>query len=174
VPAPPGCRTEDVAVWDKRLAYVIGGCRARGLWLRTPGRRPRRLAADAVIGALRGDRVAWLEYRGSGDSWRERLLSGRGRARTLDGGSIDGNVESPPALDSAFTYWTDAPSEFSGPWLVRLSQRCRQWFPSPGVPSKENDPYVGDFAVLRGHVYYADDVGVFEVDPGRLRWSGRC
>jgi hypothetical protein len=127
-----------------------------------------------VIGALRGDRVAWLEYRDGGDRWRERLLSGGGRARTLDGGNLDGNVESPPSIDGAVTYWTDAPSDVHGPWLMRLSPGCRQWFPAPGLPSKEDDYFVGDFAVLRGHVYYADDVGVFEIDPGRLRWSGQC
>jgi hypothetical protein len=174
VPAPRGCRIEDVAVWDKRLAYVIGGCRARGLWLRTPGQRARRLAASAVIGALRGDRMAWKEYRDGGDSWRERLLSGRGRARTLDAGNLDGGFEGPPSFDGAFTYWTDAPNDVSGPWLVRLAPGCRQLFPAPGLPNKPYDAPDGDFAVLHGHVYYSDYVGVFELDPGRLHWTGRC
>ena len=184
---PRGCRVEDVAVWDARAAFVLHAvdhrCPAadRGLWLRGPGRRAQRLAAHAVIGALRSGRVAWLDFSKGGDRWWVRMLSSGGHAQTLDQGSLDGNAESPPTLDGTYAYWTDALSELeAGPTLMRqatVANGCRQGWPSlsdwsrVGLPGSQDHDYIADFAVDGGRLFYADAVGVFEVDPARVQWQ---
>jgi hypothetical protein len=186
VRVPPGCRVEDVAVWDARIAYVLHAVDRRcpvgdrGLWLRGPDRRARRLAAHGIIGALRSGRVAWEDFSKGDDRWRVRMLSSDGRAQTLDQGSLDGNAESPPTFDGAYAYWTDALSELeAGPTLMRqaiVANGCRQGWPSlsdsslVGLPGSQDQDYIADFAVDGGRLFYADAVGVFEVDASRVQW----
>jgi hypothetical protein len=185
----PGCGIDDVAVWDDTLAYLVRAdqsrcaARARGLWLRHSSQRPRRLAAHATIGALQSGQLVWKDFQPSHNTARLRLLAAGGHARTLDRENIE-NALSVPTLDGHYVYWTRGTSEldFGRPPLIRQTtgaRACRQGWPYPsfspevGLHTRELES-TGDFAVDHGQLFYADDSGVFQVDPSRVHWTRAC
>jgi hypothetical protein len=57
--------------------------------------------------------------------------------------------------------------------------KCPFDWPDPlsdreGPPPGAHEADLADFAVDHNQVYYADDHGVFQVDPSRLHWNPDC
>ena len=175
---PRGCTVREVAIWDRRTAYVLtragrGSCDARGLWLAQHGRHPHRVAPAGrfiELGSLRGRRLGWNRY--GAETGRLRVLTIGRHARTFDRSDFDCCPLTAPQLDGRRLYWAAGPFEGVGPWQLvrnRLGHpfRCPQ--AGPLIPTRFLDED-GDFAVRRGRIYYATEFGVFRLDPDRLRW----
>ena len=179
---PRKCEIGQVAVWDRISAYTVKGRQcppaSNGLWLRRGQRRARRLDPTARLGDLQGRKLAWLDLRQGGDRWKLRVKTLGRRARTITWGTIECCNEGVPRLSNGAVYWTIAGLDGEltlpltrAPAPVPPCRRSRhEWGSFDGVPGI--DEYQADFAVDGRRIYYADYLGVWQVDPARLRW--RC
>jgi len=179
---PHKCEVGQVAVWDRISAYTVKGRQcppaSSGLWLRRGQRRARRLDPTARLGDLRGRKLTWFDVGQGGDRWKIRVKTLGRRARTISGGTFDCCNEGVPRLSNGAVYWTIAGLDgeltlplIRAPAPVPPCRRSRhEWGSFDGVPGI--DEYQADFAVDGRRIYYADYLGVWQVDPARLRW--RC
>jgi hypothetical protein len=133
--------------------------------------------------------VAWIDTRYFGDDLqRERLhvTSRRGHSFTAARSPIC-NLDClvigfGPQIDGGSLYWA---YEFlcgcgglNGMHSTRLTRHGQQWCRSagPGFGVREwGEYFILDFAVARGRIFYAENRGLFEIDPGRIHWGRtRC
>jgi hypothetical protein len=189
---PAGCLVADLARWRRVEAYILapthaGSCGPSqlGLWVRAPGRPPRRLAAPLVaLGNVHRDVIGWIDghrpARGEAALViRIRAAQANGPARTLDFASIAEECDSfeftGAVFDEGHLYWSESCSGIFNVLMrspIALAGRHCVSFLSDIVSSAQ--PRF-DWAVDRGHVYYATDRGVMQVAPDRLHWpADRC
>jgi hypothetical protein len=180
LPAHPGCTVRAVAVWNRTAAFELAalGCRAPGLWIHRRGHKARRVSATGELGALRGGRLAFRAKDRSRFIWRIRVTGRRGRVRTLDRTTLD---LSAPRIVASYAYWTKS-DDFDPPTLLRTRidrpTSCWESWPrrrgrAVGL-NRRGDFEAADFAVHGERLFYADRVGVFEVEPERIRWHRSC
>jgi hypothetical protein len=184
---PRGCQISHVAVWNRTTAFVLArerSCarRARGLWIQRSAQRPRRLSALAELGELRGRQLVFVSFLGSSRGWHVRLAGPGRRVRSLDRGPLPPFGTTPTTIDRRYAYWTEnAPGHVI---LVRAQlgrpSSCPETWPrrSTDVIGLNTPDLAGfsdaSFAVHGRRVFYADDVGAFQVDPDRIRWRRSC
>jgi hypothetical protein len=184
---PRGCQVSHVAVWNRTTAFVLArdrSCprRARGLWIQRSAQRPRRLSASADLGELRGRRLVFVAFLGSSRGWHVRLAGPGRRVRSLDRGPLPPFGTAATTVDRRYAYWTE--NGLGHVVLVRAHlgrpSSCPEIWPrrstdviglnTPGLAGFSD----ADFAVRGRRVFYADDVGAFQVDPDRIRWRRSC
>jgi hypothetical protein len=176
---PAGCRVADLARWRRVEAYVLASTHAgscgrshRGLWARAPDRPPRRLAATLVaLGDVHGRVIGWSDghrLRGGAAVVRLRAARADGPVRTLDfgvsggEGCDDGLELGGPLFDDGHLYWNESCASSVGGGFnvlkrapVGLRRRCVSF-----ISDIVSGAQLGfDWAVDRGHVYYAGDRG---------------
>jgi hypothetical protein len=189
----PGCMVSDLAIWRRQRAYVVThaphrACPAsrRGVWRMTAAGPPRRLDVSGDLGGIR-DRVAVWRGPDPADrhAYLDRVLTPRGRIRTLARGDVNCCRLNIPFIDGPFAYLAFDVGRPTVLERVRVDapRRCHDFFPRYPQP---DDVGVGIPGALWGldnqlpiaadgsRLYYANVGGVWMVDRDRVRWVRSC
>ena len=182
--APPGCRITTIAVWDGTIAYDVQGtrgrrCRATGVWVK---RRYIRAVQQGhgILGDLRDGLITWISRLPEGFGREIHAARLGERDHTLAESDADCNCgfEDPRITRHTVIYGYDTAQ--GTVTLNRLRPRagaCQEEFADAdgmAIPTPYEDG--ADFAIDGAKVFYVDQrgYGVFQADPGRVRWKRDC
>jgi hypothetical protein len=197
IAVPDGCALTDVAIWGRRVAYVLDHatderrCRtaAIGVWVRD-GHCAHHLdrGFHARLGSFTGRRLGWSQWRGG--IWNAvatvKLANlESGRVRTLYRDKWLENEFTGPLIDGSAVYWAVVDLNDYDIHKVRLYRqvgsgrdRCRRHVTHTdeshlGIPFDWESRRV-DFAIDRDQIYYAMLGTPFAADMARLAPGLAC